>query len=264
MSAKNDTTGQSDTRYLAKVQIFTLYERFWHWTQAILILLMLFTGFHLHSSLDFMSFRTAWQIHVISAIALITLWVFTIFWHFVTGNWRQFVPLLEEMEHAPTFAQAMRAWLTMIWRIARYYAWGILHGEVHPFRKRLRRKHNPLQAFAYFGLMAFIGPLLWITGMALLGWDFWKLAAPLATTENWRTLAAFGHTLGAWLMLLFVIVHIYMATTGKTPLYYIRGMITGVEEIWLSEEELCYLRSFHPNRLLKVEQFPSPASATSR
>ncbi len=259
----NGTTS-AHPRYRAKVQIFTLYERFWHWTQAALILLMLFTGFHLHGSLELMSFRTAWQVHVLAAVALMLLWIFTIFWQFATGNWRHFVPLLEETEEAPTFSQAIHAWLTMIWRIARYYAWGILRGEEHPFKKSLRRKHNPLQAFAYFALMAFIGPLLWFTGLALLGWDFWKHAAPLATTESWRNLATFGHTLGAWLMLLFVIIHVYMTTTGKTPLYYIRGMITGVEEVWLTEAELCYLRNFHPHRLISVEgSAPDTAAAAT-
>ena len=252
MTTATEQQGASAQRYLARVQVFTLYERFWHWTQAALILLLLFTGFHLHGSLGFMHFRTAWQLHVLAALALMMLWIFTIFWQFATGNWRHFVPLLEESSTAPTFRQALRSWIIMVWRIARYYAWGILRGEQHPFRKSLRRKHNPLQAFAYFALMAFIGPILWITGLALLGWDFWKHAAPLATTEGWRSLAAFGHVLGAWLMLIFVIIHAYMATMGKTPFYLIRGMITGVEDIWLTEEELCYLRNFHPHRLLEV------------
>jgi len=253
MTTDKETAMDETRRYLAKVQVFTLYERFWHWTQAALILLMLFTGFHLHGSLELMGFRTAWQLHVLAAVALMLLWIFTMFWQFATGNWRHFVPLLEEAEEAPTFTQAFRAWFAMIWRIARYYAWGIMRGEQHPFKKSLRRKHNPLQAVAYFSLMAFIGPLLWITGLALLGWDFWKHAATLATTESWRGIASFGHVLGAWLMLLFVIIHAYMATMGKTPLYLIRGMITGVEDIWLTEAELCYLRNFHPHRLLKVE-----------
>lgn len=263
MTTGNHATTAGETLYRAKVQIFTLYERFWHWTQAALILLMLFTGFHLHGSLDLMSFRSAWELHVLAAIALMTLWVFTIFWQFATGNWRHFVPLLEESKRAPTLTQALRGWLTMIWRITRYYAWGIMRGEQHPYKKRLRRKHNPLQAFAYFGLMAFIGPLLWITGIALLTWDFWQNAAALSTTEGWRTIAAFGHMLGAWLMLLFVIAHAYMATMGKTPSYLIRGMITGVEDIWLTEEELCYLRNFHPHRLLEVDKSASPASSTA-
>ena len=61
-------------------------------------------------------------------------------------------------------------------------------------------------------------------------------------------------------MLLFVIAHAYMATMGKTPLYLIRGMITGVEDIWLTEEELNYLRTFYPHRLIEVERPGSTAS----
>ena len=255
---QDDTLVADDApRYLALVQIYTLYERFWHWSQAALILLLLFTGFHLHGSLHYLTFHTAWRMHVVAAVALMLLWIFTIFWQFATGNWRHFVPLLEEVRRAPTLAEAVRGWLTMVWRIARYYAWGIMRGEHHPYKKRLRRKHNPLQAFAYFALMIFIGPVLWVSGIALLGWDFWRPALPLASAESARALAAFAHMLGAWLMLLFVVLHVYMATLGKTTLYLIKGMITGVEHIWLTEAELAYLRTFHPHRLLHVEEEPA-------
>ncbi len=262
--SRNDTDTKAmaddEPRFLALVQIYTLYERFWHWAQAALIITLLFTGFHLHGSLGYMTFHTAWKVHVIAAVALMILWVFTIFWQFATGNWRHFVPLLEEAKRAPTFGEALRGWLTMVWRIARYYAWGIMRGEQHPYKKRLRRKHNPLQAFAYFALMAFIGPVLWISGLALLGWDFWRGALPLASAETWRGIAAFAHVLGAWLMLLFVVLHGYMATMGKTPLYLIKGMITGLEHVWLTEDELNYLRTFYPDRVVHVEE---PARATA-
>ncbi len=251
-AAEPEAGQEEPPRYLARVQVYTLYERFWHWTQALLILLLLFTGFHLHGSLAWLPFGTAYQWHVAAALALMALWVFTIFWQFSTGNWRQFVPLLDEVHHAPTFRQALHGWLLMLLRIARYYAWGILRGEQHPYKKRLRRKNNPLQALAYFGLMAFIGPLLWLSGLALLSWDFWRHAASLASTEGWRTLAANAHMLGAWLMLLFVIGHAYLATLGKTPLYLIRGMITGVEHVWLTETELRFLRQWYPQRVLDV------------
>jgi len=245
--------GEEPLRYLARVQIYTLYERFWHWAQAALILFMLFTGFQLHGSFQWMSYEAAYFWHVVAALALMTLWVFTIFWQFATGNWRHFVPLLDEARHAPTLAQAVRGWLVMMVRIARYYAWGIMRGEQHPYRKKLRRKHNPLQALAYFGLMVFIGPLLWISGLALLTFDFWQHAAAISTTESLRAAAAFFHMLGAWLMLIFVIAHGYMATLGKTPLYLIRGMITGVEHIWLTETELKFLQQWYPQRVLEVQ-----------
>jgi len=245
--------------YLAKVQIYTLYERFWHWTQAALIILLLLTGFTIHGGIAPFSFETAHVLHVSAAVALMVLWIFTIFWQFATGNWRHFVPLLDEAEHAPTLAQAVRGWITMVVKVARYYAWGILRGEQHPYRKNLRHKHNPLQALAYFGLMAFIGPVLWISGLAYLTYDFWQPAVGNAGT--WLSVTAFFHTLGAWLMLVFVIGHAYLATAGKTPLYLIKGMITGVEDVVITETEKRWLEMYHPHRLIKVEEVVSQGEA---
>ncbi len=248
----NKTTLTDEKTYLAKVQIFTLYERFWHWTQAALIILLLLTGFTIHGAIAPFSFKTAHTLHVIAAISLILLWIFTIFWQFATGTWRQFVPLLGEAEKAPTFAQAVRGWLTMIMKVARYYAWGILRGEQHPYKKTLRRKNNPLQALAYFGVMAFIGPLLGISGIVYLTYDFWQTA--VSSANGWLQVVALLHVTGAWLMLVFVIGHAYMATLGKTPLYLIRGMITGVEDIVITETERRWLETHHPDRLIKVEE----------
>jgi hypothetical protein len=38
------------------------------------------------------------------------------------------------------------------------------------------------------------------------------------------------HTLGAFLMLIFLIVHVYLTTTGHTPLAHIRAMVSGWED----------------------------------
>jgi Ni,Fe-hydrogenase I cytochrome b subunit len=42
---------------------------------------------------------------------------------------------------------------------------------------------------------------------------------------------AFWHTLGAILLMIFLVVHVYMTTTGATPTSNIKAMITGYEEI---------------------------------
>jgi thiosulfate reductase cytochrome b subunit len=41
---------------------------------------------------------------------------------------------------------------------------------------------------------------------------------------------AFFHTLAAFLMLAFLIVHVYLTTTGHSPLAHIKAMITGWED----------------------------------
>ena len=46
---------------------------------------------------------------------------------------------------------------------------------------------------------------------------------------------AWAHVVAAYAMALFVVVHVYMATTGATPLAYIKAMVTGKE--WVVVED---------------------------
>ncbi len=214
------------------VKIYTVYERFWHWSQAALIFILAFSGFNVHGTFSALSFATAVKLHTVAAIALIVLWIFTTFWNFTTGNWRQFLPNTKGL-----FA------------VIRYYAWGILFGEDHPHKKTLRRKQNALQGLAYLTFMVVIGPALWTTGIIYLLYDLWNT---FPEAGFYLQLVAIVHTAAAFLMVTFAIIHIYMTTTGKTPFHYIKTMITGVETVELTEAELAYLAEDHPERLKDV------------
>lgn len=211
------------------VQIYTIYERFWHWSQAILIFMLAYTGFGLHGTHSFLDFQNAVELHTISAVLLIVLWLFTTFWNFTTGNWRQFLPKSSGM-------------LAVI----KYYTWGILTGEKHPHIKTLRHKQNPLQALAYLTFMILIGPALAATGIVYLLYDLWN---GIPDAGFYFQVLVFMHTGAAFLMVAFVIIHVYMTTTGKTPFAYIKTMITGFEKVELSEVEEAYLEAEHPKRL---------------
>ena len=39
------------------------------------------------------------------------------------------------------------------------------------------------------------------------------------------------HTLVAWVFSAFIVAHVYLTTTGVTPLESIRGMVTGYEDV---------------------------------
>ncbi len=193
-----------------RIYLFTRFERFWHWTQAALIISLLFTGFAIHGSHDMIGFRTAVEIHELAVWLLIALWIFAIFWHFTTGQWRHYIPTMKNVD-----------------RMVRYYAYGIFVGAPHPYKVSLERKHNPLQRITYLGVKLLINPLLWISGLAYLFWDRLQPLVPQAIgLEQVATL----HTLGAFLMLAFLIAHVYLATAGATPTAHIRAMITGWEE----------------------------------
>jgi len=195
-----------------RIYVFKRFERFWHWAQATLIILMLITGFEVHGAYNLLGFEQAANYHSILAWALVGLWVFAIFWHFTTGEWKQYIPTTEK-----------------IVAMVRFYSTGIFKGAPHPFRPTVLRKHNPLQRLAYLGVLLLIGPLLWLTGWLYLfygSWQAWGLSDYLSL--EW---VAFFHTAGAFMMLAFLIGHVYLTTTGHTPTAHIRAMITGWEEV---------------------------------
>ncbi|PKL99780.1 MAG: cytochrome B, partial [Gammaproteobacteria bacterium HGW-Gammaproteobacteria-6] len=87
--------------------------------------------------------------------------------------------------------------------------------------------HNPLQRLSYLFVKVMIGPLLWLTGLLYLFWE--RVQGPLSPWFDLQQVALL-HTAGAFMMLIFLIVHVYLATTGRTPLEHIKAMLTGWEE----------------------------------
>jgi thiosulfate reductase cytochrome b subunit len=195
-----------------RIYIYKRYERFWHWSQALLIIVMMITGFEVHGSYALIGFQKAVQLHSLAAWTLLTLWAFTIFWQFTTGEWRQYLPSLKNV-------------VAMI----HYYTIGIFTNSPHPFRKTVVQKHNPLQRLAYLALLAFISPLIWGSGLLYLFYGDW---ARLGIDQNLslETVAVL-HTLGAYMITAFFFIHVYLTTTGHTVFAHIKAMITGWEEV---------------------------------
>jgi len=193
-----------------RVYLFKGFERFWHWTQAALVIFMLLTGFEIHGTYRVFGFRNAVDYHTIAAWTLVGLWVFAIFWHVTTGEWRHYIPTTDRIQ-----------------AIVHFYSSGIFHGEPHPFKPTPLQKHNPLQRLTYLAILTLLSPLLWVTGWLSLfhaQWAAWGLAA---LRLEW---VAVAHTAGAFLMLAFLISHLYLATTGPRLTSQVRAMVTGWEE----------------------------------
>jgi thiosulfate reductase cytochrome b subunit len=194
-----------------RVYLFKGFERFWHWAQAALILFMLLTGFEIHGSYSNFGFERAVNYHTIAAWSLVGLWVFAIFWHVTTGEWRQYIPTTDK-----------------VLAISRYYASGIFMHEPHPFKPTSQQKHNPLQRLTYLAILTLLNPLLWASGWLYLFYADWSAWGLSALQLEW---VATAHTAGAFLMLAFLISHLYLITTGHKITSQIKAMVTGWEEI---------------------------------
>lgn len=211
------------------VRVYPGFERFWHWSQVLLIMVLLFTGFAISGTHSAIPFGPAVIIHSMAAGLLVVLWIFTVFWMITTGAWRQFVPRLDGMLN-----------------IARFYAWGVFHGEHHPYRKVLLRKHNPLQAATYFFLKWGVFSLIWLTGLMLLSFNLWAETTFHVRLFQW---ASGLHLWLAYVIVAFIIIHVYLLTVGHGFGTHIKPMITGYDTIDLTEEQLAYLAQNEPDRL---------------
>jgi len=210
------------TSELRKVYMYTVYERLWHWLQAFSILILLFTGLIIHNParFTFVDFRAMVYTHnIIAAIMALNAFL-AFFYHVVSGEIRQYVPRPRGF-----FDQAMMQ--------AKYYLSGIFKGEPHPFEKMPERKLNPLQQATYFGLLNVLLPLQVLTGALMWGAQHWP---QIVDRIGGLPLLAPIHSLIAWLLGAFVVMHIYLTTTGPKPLSAIQAMMNGWEEVEVEAE----------------------------
>jgi thiosulfate reductase cytochrome b subunit len=197
-----------------QIYIYKSFERFWHWTQSFLILFLALTGFEIHGAISFFGYQNAVAYHNIAAYSFMILIVFAIFWHFTTGEWRQYLPTLKNLK-----AQL------------RFYLSGIFQKAPHPTRKTVLSKLNPLQRLVYLGLKILVIPVMVISGLLYMFYRYPQGNSVEPLNIHSIMGIALLHTAGAFLLVAFIIAHIYLITTGSTLTSNLRAMITGYEEL---------------------------------
>lgn len=220
LSARKQAQGPKRTE---RIYMYEPYRRFWHWLQTTSIILLLFTGLIIHRPDIFgvFSFRGVVTVHNILAVILVVNAALSLFYHLATERIREFIP-----HPYGFFDDAILQ--------AKYYINGIFKGEPHPFEKRPESRMNPIQKATYFIILNVLLPLQIITGALM--WGVQKVPAFANALGGLPVLAPF-HSLVAWMFGTFILVHVYMTTTGVTPLEAMRAMVTGWEEVEVHEEK---------------------------
>lgn len=191
-----------------KIYLYTRFERLWHWLQGLMIFCLLVTGLEIHGTFTLLGFQKAVNIHNFVGLAWLIMFAFFVFWLLTTGEWKQYIPTTKKLL-----------------LVVRYYIWDIFQGTPHPIQKSKGAKHNPLQRLAYLGISAVLLPIQMTTGL------LYYLYNDIPQIFSLPVIAII-HTFIALLILNFLIVHIYMTTTGHSLLSHIAGMITGWEEVF--------------------------------
>ena len=199
---------------MKKAMIYSRFNRFWHWMQALLIMTLAMTGFEIHGSLSFFGFEQAITIHNVAANLFLVLIGLAIFWHFTTGEWKQYVPT----------RQHLRAQIE-------FYITGIFRNAPHPTRKTQLSKLNPLQRLVYLSLKIMVIPVMVLTGLLYMYYRYPQKYGIESLNIDGLEVIAVLHTAGAFFLIAFLIAHIYLITTGKTVTSNLKAMITGYEEL---------------------------------
>ncbi|MEN8223100.1 MAG: cytochrome b/b6 domain-containing protein, partial [Acidobacteriota bacterium] len=133
---------------MKKIKLYSIFQRFSHWFQFLLILVLAITGFEIHGNFILFGFSGAVKLHNLAALILIILYAFIFFWFATTGEWRQYILTRNKL-------------MAMIM----YYAKGIFKNEPHPVKKNELSKLNPLQRITYFTFRFALIPLMVVTGV---------------------------------------------------------------------------------------------------
>ncbi len=198
---------------MKRIYIYDRFERLWHWLQAILIIFLMITGFEIHGSYSVFGFGNVVVWHNFAAWSFIVLSIFSIFWHIVTGEWKQYKPTTHKL-----------------WEQIVYYAYGIFLGRQNPNHKTKDSKMNAMQRLTYLLLNVLLLPIVIISGLAYYYFRHIENGVVKTLDIDLSTIAII-HTTSAYFVVVFLIIHVYLISTGHTPTSYLEGMVTGYEEI---------------------------------
>ncbi len=200
-----------------KVYLYPIWIRLWHWTNALLCLILIVSGISMHFATPDATrirFDIAVSMHNISGVILSLSYIFFILGNLFTGNGLNYVI-------------QFRGFRQRLWKQMYYYTIGFFKKEEAPFPIGSARKFNPLQQVTYAGLMYFLVPVIIVTG--------WALLFPEVIVEEWLGINGFAatdflHILGGFGVSIFLLIHLYFATMGKKPTDHYKAMVTGYHE----------------------------------
>jgi thiosulfate reductase cytochrome b subunit len=197
--------------------LYPLWVRLWHWINALMFLVLIVTGISMQYSspdLPMIRFDRAVYFHNLSGVILTISFVFFVVLNRITSNSRY-------------YKYKKKGFLKRLKRQFAYYTVGIFRQQEPPYPVSRKRKFNPMQKLSYLLVMYVLMPVMIVTGLALM--------YPEIIIENVYGISGIHltdllHIISGFVLSLFMVVHIYFCTIGKTPVSNFRSMITGWHE----------------------------------
>jgi len=195
-----------------KASLYPLGIRIWHWVNALLFAVLVITGIQLRAP-DFSIFSqygTVTALHGYAGVLCVLSYLFWLFYCIFTGAIRHYVVCRGDIRNIPQ-------------QVA-YYTFLVFKGHSNPFSAREDNKFNALQKITYSMVMFILLPVIIITGILFSNILFFS---QIINAIGGLRMLDILHVIAGYLFVLFLIIHIYMATLGKTVTSYMKSMITG-------------------------------------
>lgn len=201
--------GLVDHSMMRAVYVYEAPVRLWHWVTVVAMFALFATGYLIGEPLPSVGgeasdhYVMGWirLVHFIAGHVFTIAFIGRLYWHIVGNKWSKqlFMP--------PLFSG--KFWSGLIHQVKWYL---FLTNEPRSYVA-----HNPLANIAMFLMFALVGLFMILTGYALygdgIGIDSWAgrmfgwVTPLLGQSQDVHTY----HRLGMWIMIMFTIVHIYMA-----------------------------------------------------
>ncbi|MFA6413007.1 MAG: cytochrome b/b6 domain-containing protein [Syntrophales bacterium] len=201
---------------MMRIYLHPLPLRIWHWLNAFIVIMLIVTGLYLrlHGIAALKPHDPVLLWHKGMGLAMIIATLFWFIYNISSGNLRRHYGIKSRDIHG-IFVQA------------RFYLYSIFGGGENPFQASAADKYNPLQKIAYDAVMLIFLPVQALTGLLFM--DIPPLRDYLLSVNLFGLLGAM-HLIFAYLLVLYLIVHLYMATLGETVFSHTKAMIVGYEE----------------------------------
>lgn len=200
-----------------RLYLYPIWIRIWHWINALMFLVLIITGLSMqYSNPDYPMIRFDYAVfyHNISGVILTFSFALFVIVNRLTGNYNYY-----KCNKDGCMKRLKRQFM--------YYTFGIFRKEDKPFPISAERKFNPMQKMSYLMVMYILMPIMIITGIALM---YPEIIIEDVFGISGIHMTDLLHIISGFVLSVFMVIHIYFCTMGKTPLSDFKSMITGWHE----------------------------------
>lgn len=200
-----------------KIYLYPKWLRAWHGINALCIILLIITGVSMQYSgveYPFMRFDIAVSLHNFAGIVTCLSYLSFIVGNIVSKNGQQ-------------YKLHKKGLMDRLVLQGNYYLFGYFKGEAKPFPITKENKFNPLQRVSYSFAMYLFVPFVVVSGIALL---YPEIIIERFFNIGGIQLTAIFHSAMGFFISLFLVIHLYVASVGKSPMKNYRSIVTGYHE----------------------------------